>query len=763
MDCIQYIYLMQKKGGNKMIDESIDTEEMSEDSFVDLIQKAGINSENITQESMKALQEGNFFGLMKGYIDYAEEIIAGRALCDGRDGLKCVQRRALYSTRELAKKSKGYMKCYDIVGKTSLLHPHGGDAIYQALVNMTDDYNGMQMPLFDGYGSFGSVVSNEGAAAMRYTEAKLHDNAMDYFGEMQGVKFRPNFNATLTEPCLLPVSYPALLCNSSSGIAVGFSSNIPSFNFNDVIDLTIEYMEKGKCTTVIAPDFPTKGFYIKNDHELMKLMTKGVASLKLRGRLEIVGKQINVVEFPYNKTIQCILKEIKDKNLPNIKKASDYQDHSADMLGITCSSKNKVDDVIMSLYRNTSVQSTFSANMTTVIDGKPVTMGVWDYVRVWVEWRREVLTKQYTSDLEAYKEGIKEPIAFMEVIRDEKIRDTVVDLAVHKSTQEAVDYILANCDNEKVTPDLAKWAVRRGLNNFRNGDKYKKMYDEALEVIAGIEAKLNDIDGEILKQLRTLKARKGHLFPRQTEITDVDYVFDKEEKEVFIDTNEVYYLINKDGFINKMRYEPTTDDRSYIIQARACDTLIGFDNYGHLLRVYGEHLPYDNASNIGTFIPKYAGVEEQDAKVMYMDLLDGSKKMIIYTDGFVSFLDTKEWYEQKKQLKYIKNGISGTDAYKAGWVFDVDENFENKVIMAVNTNGEIGVKRVADIKEKGRTARTRVFNTACDISSIAFVPEATAFTIMPNYYSYLAPKMRNLMNDADFSGDMSHFYGRFIF
>ena len=747
---------------NTMIDESLDMSDISDESFISTLEKAGIDIKNVTSESIQALKDGNFFSLMKGYVDYAEEVIAGRALCDGRDGLKCVQRRALYSTHELAKKNKGYMKCYDIVGKTSLLHPHGGDAIYQAMVNMTDDYNGMSVPLFDGYGSFGSVVSNEGAAAQRYTEAKLHANALDYFGELDGVKFKPNFNATLTEPALLPVSYPALLCNSSSGIAVGFSSNIPAFNFNDVIDLTLEYLEKGECTTVIAPDFTTRGYYIKNDAELMKLMTKGVASLKLRGKLEVVGKEINIVEFPYNKTIQCILKEIKDKNIQGIKNASDYQDHAADMLGIVCSSKNKVDDVIMALYRDTSVQSTFSANMTTVIDGKPVTMGVWDYVRVWVEWRREVLTTQYTADLKAYKEGVREPIAFMEIIRDEKIRDTIVDLAVHKGNDEAVAYILENCDNEKVDRDLAKWAIRRGLNNFRNGDKYKKMYDDAIATIASIENKLNDIDGEIIRQLKHLKATKGSQHPRKTEITDVDYVFDKVEKEVFVDTNEVYYFI-KDGFINKLRYAPANTDGGYVIEGRACDTLIGFDNYGHIIRVYGEHLPYDNQANVGTFIPKYAGIEEQDAKIMYMTLLDGSKKMLVYTDGFVSYLDTSEWLDQKKQLKLIKNGISEEHAHKVGWVFDIDDaTIDKKLLIAVNTSGEIGVKKVDTIKEKGRTARTRVYNTGADISSIAFVPDYTAFSIMPNYYNYLAPRMRNLMSDNDFSGDMSNFYGRFI-
>lgn len=737
------------------MDKTVDLSEEVLKEFLESLSETGSGD-----KEMQEMVESNTVTIMQGYIDYAQTTIAERALVDGRDGLKSVQRRILYAMLELSKKNKGFMKCLDIIGKSSLYHPHGGDAIYQALVNLTDAKGGMNIPLIEGYGAFGSAVSNEGAAAYRYTEAKLHKECEDYFDEMNGIKMIPNFNATLEEPTLLPVKYPALLCNPSSGIAVGFSSNIPSFNFNDVLDLTCEYIEKGKCTTVIMPDFPTKGYYIRNDAELMKLMTKGKASLKLRGKVEVQDKSINIVEFPYGKTIQCILREIKTHNIQGIKNASDYQDHSADVLGVECTAKNRVQQVLMDLYRDTSLQSPFSAELTTVIDGAPVLMGVWDYVKVWVEWRREVLKKQYEYELKAYKAGVREPIAFMEILRDTNVRDKVVDLAVHTGSEEAVKYILEHCDNTKVDYELAKWAVRRGLNNFRNGDKYKKQYDDAMRTIKDLEDKLADIDKEILRQLKDLKARKGHLHPRQTEVTDVDYTFEKVEKEVLVDDSSCAFYIH-DGFINKLRAPANTVPRGYQIMGKANDVLWGFDNYGHIFRIYAEHLPYDSVSGVGVYIPKYAGIKEQDARVIYVGTLDGKVKTIMYADGNIAQVDTAEWIDNVKQVKYLQNGISTTGTDTIGWVVDMPEE---GTLVGINSRGQVAIKRLKDIVYKSRTARTRVFRMQdAELTSIAVLSDAELFDTMPRFFEYEAPVMRNITDASDFKVEnMVHFIPRFL-
>lgn len=315
--------------------------------------------------------------LTEGYIDYSQEVIKNRALPDLRDGFKPVNRRIMYTLYSKFKKGE-QVKSNTVVGAVMKLHPHGDASIYSALVLMVDKNGTMSMPVIEGQGNFGGVHTTDPAAASRYTEIKLHPFAQEYFGEMNGINFVPNYDATASEPDVLPVSFPAILCNSTSGIAVGFRSNMPSFNFNDVIDLTMEYIKNGKCTTVIYPDFVTGGFYVKNNKELDKLMRTGLAKIKLRGRVTTAGKEITVVEFPFGKTIQGLQAQIQAANINGVKDVGDVDDfeHGKGLL-IACSAKNKVNDVLLQLYKDSDLQYTFSADLMSILDGKPVRYGVW--------------------------------------------------------------------------------------------------------------------------------------------------------------------------------------------------------------------------------------------------------------------------------------------------------------------------------------------------------------------------------------------------
>ena len=251
--------------------------------------------------------------LKNGYIEYAQEVISGRALPDVHDGLKPVNRRIIETLRT-GKVTKSYMKSARIAGNVLALHPHGDASVYAAMVLMTQENGSLAFPLMDGGGNYGGVYKDDPPAAPRYTEARLHPNANEYFGEMNGIDMIPNFDSTLSEPVVFPVSFPAVLVNATSGIAVGFRSNIPSFNFNDVCDLVTEFIDKGKCETVIEPDFVTGGYYVRNQKELLKLMQAGTGKIKLRARTITDGKKIIVTEVPYGKTIQKLMKQINNLN-----------------------------------------------------------------------------------------------------------------------------------------------------------------------------------------------------------------------------------------------------------------------------------------------------------------------------------------------------------------------------------------------------------------------------------------------------------------
>lgn len=683
--------------------------------------------------------------LVKGYVAYAEEVITDRALPDGRDGLKPVNRRILYTLKKAQK--EGSLKCANAVGRVLTYHPHGNGAVYQALVRMVDLKGTLNIPVVEGQGSFGKVYSTDKAASERYTHCKLHRNAEDYFTAMNGINMIPNFDATTTEPDLLPVKYPALLCNSTSGIAVGFSCNIPSFNIKDVCNLVKEYVRDGKCSTVIYPDFTTGGYYIKNNKELQKLMQTGKANLKLRGKVEVIDKEINIKEVPFGNTLQSIAKDIKNKNIQGIKNVADYDDfeHGA-CLCVECTSKGKVDEVLLSLYKETGLQDNFSANITTIIDGEPQRHGVWKYIEIWVEWRKSVLEKQFKNDLESVENTLKYPKGIIEVVKDAEFRDQLVDTIIHKSDAEAVKLItdkFSDIDNETAT-----WIVSRRVNQLRDGGKYQKQYETLLESVKEYNKYLGDLGAYISKEMDEVIAERAYLADRKTEVTNTDYEFVEKEETVEIakDMTECYYTFEK-GFLKKMRYAVEGDNRK-VVQALASDTLIALDNRGRVLRVYCEHIPYCGKTEVGIYLPKYFGVEadDKDYEIKWIGKLDGSKKMLVYNDGNIGFLDTSEWVGLTRQLKVVERGIYA-DSSTLAYVCDIPD-----YLFVIDNTGKIAWEAVANIKQKSRTARTRVFNLGkgCKITALAVKNGVDGLGVLENMGAYNTGKLVHLVKQEDY-------------
>lgn len=694
--------------------------------------------------------------LTEGYVDYAEEVIIRRALPDLRDGLKPVNRRILYTVKESVKGSNK-VKSQTVVGSTLKYHPHGDSSVYQALVLMTDSNGSLSVPVLSGQGNFGGVHTTDPAAASRYTMVGLHPNSQEYFGEMGGINLVPNYDSTGVEPDVLPVSYPSVLCNSTSGIAVGFRSNIPSFNFNDVIDLTVEYLDNGECKTVICPDFVTGGYYIRNNKELDKLMRTGSAKIKLRGRVEKTGKEIKVIEFPFGRTIQSILDQVQKANIMGIREAGNVDDfeHGVGLL-IDCTSKNKVDDVLLALYRDTDLQCTFSADMMTVLNGKPVRKGVFGIIEEWVKWRRQVLIKEYTNRVEGWKSALREPIAFLEVIKDSSKRDALIDIVLKKGEDEGIDYILNNYSEDIVDRELAKWVVRRRLPDFKNGGSYLKKYNELMELIKQYEGYLSNIDSVIKTQLLELKSRIGSQYPRKTEITNSDYEFiSASSGEVVKDNNQCTFVL-KDGFLRKMHYlAGVTEANGMVVDALASDVLLAIDNRGRVLRVYCEDLPYSTMSDVGTYLPKYFGLSEtDDYKIKYIGKLDGSTKMIVYADGNVGFIGTSEWTGVNRRVKVIEKGVNQASAHCIGAVIDVPE-----CLVVVDSKGRFSYQYTNKIKRKDRTAKTRVFNVKSGSSIIGCygcTSEESAF-VFSNMTLYSAPNMHTLESQSSLSVDLDDF------
>lgn len=362
--------------------------------------------------------------MQKSYIDYAMSVIIARALPDARDGLKPVQRRVLYDMHELGIKfDKPYRKSARIVGDTmGKYHPHGDSSIYDALVVMTQEFK-KGLPLVDGHGNFGNI-EGDGAAAMRYTEARLQKVTQEAFLsdlDKDVVDFLPNFDETEKEPSVLPVKFPNLLVNGSEGIAVGMATSIPPHNLGEVVDAVKAYMQDESITTkglmkyIKGPDFPTGGIVINKD-ELAQIYETGAGKIKVRGKVDIEkGKagKTNVVisQIPYPMIGANISKFLMDvAALSETKKTQDIVDisnqSSKEGIRIVIELKKDadVDNFVNMLYKKTRLEDTFGVNMLAIADGRPEIMSLKQIIKHNVDFQFQVATRKYTTLLEKERE-----------------------------------------------------------------------------------------------------------------------------------------------------------------------------------------------------------------------------------------------------------------------------------------------------------------------------------------------------------------------
>ena len=399
--------------------------------------------------------------MQKSYIDYAMSVIISRALPDVRDGLKPVQRRTLYDMYELGiGYDRPYRKCARIVGDTmGKYHPHGDSSIYEALVVMAQEFK-KGLPLVDGHGNFGSI-EGDGAAAMRYTEARLQKITQTAFLsdlDKNVVDFLPNFDETEKEPEVLPVRLPNLLVNGSDGIAVGMVTSIPPHNLGEVADAVVATIKNKDITTaeltnyVQGPDFPTGGIVVNKD-ELKAIYETGVGKIKLRGKVQVEqakGGKMNLVitEIPYTMVGANIGKFLNDvATLVETKKTTDIVDisnqSSKDGIRIVLELRKNadIDNLINMLYKKTRLEDTFGVNMLAVADGRPETLGLKKIIEHHIDFQFEVNTRKYRTLLqkELEKKEIQEGL-----IKACDVIDLIIEILRGSKNQKQVKECLVN-------------------------------------------------------------------------------------------------------------------------------------------------------------------------------------------------------------------------------------------------------------------------------------------------------------------------------
>ena len=637
--------------------------------------------------------------MQKSYIDYAMSVIIARALPDVRDGLKPVQRRTLYDMYELGiRYDKPYRKSARIVGDTmGKYHPHGDSSIYDALVVMAQDFK-KGLPLVDGHGNFGSI-EGDGAAAMRYTEARLQKVTQEaYLADLDKnvVDFMPNFDETEKEPVVLPVKAPNLLVNGAEGIAVGMATSIPPHNFGEVIDGVIAYMKNPDITTaemmqyIPGPDFPTGGI-IANKDDLPAIYESGVGKIKIRGKIEIEkgkgGKDRMVItEIPYTMIGANIGKFLNDVyGLVESKATSDITDitnqSSKEGIRIVLELKKGADIEALEnlLYKKTKLEDTFGVNMLAVADGRPETMGVVPIIRHHVKFQYEIATRKYQTLLakEQDKKEIQEGL-----IRACNVIDLIIEILRGSRSIKDAKACLTDGNTDHITFKNPSSKIMAQQLNFTDRQAqailemrlYKligleiealmKEHDETLKNIAKYEDILehrSSMAKVIIKELTAFKKAYGK--ERKTVIDNLKEAVVAAKK---IEEQDVVFLMDRFGYakivdtsVYERNKEAANAEYRHIFTCKNTDKICIFTDKGqmHLLKVLD--LPYGKFRDKGTPIDNLCNYDSKEENVVYLAGLEhvSSHRMLFGTKyAMIKVVDGMEFVVAKKTTAATKLG-----------------------------------------------------------------------------------------------------------
>lgn len=569
--------------------------------------------------------------MQKSYIDYAMSVIISRALPDVRDGLKPVQRRTLYDMYELGiRYDRPYRKCARIVGDTmGKYHPHGDSSIYDALVVMAQDFK-KGRTLVDGHGNFGSI-EGDGAAAMRYTEARLEKLTQEVFlGDLDKnvVDFVPNFDETEKEPSVLPVKIPNILVNGADGIAVGMATSIPPHNLGEVVDAVKAYMKddqisvKGLMRYIKGPDFPTGGIVVNKD-ELRKIYETGSGKIRIRGRVETEklkgGKtQLVITEIPYTMLGANIGKFLNDvASLIETKKTTDIVDisnqSSKEGIRIVLELKRDADveNLTNMLYKKTRLEDTFGVNMLAVADGRPETLSLKQIIEHHVDFVFEVTTRKYNTllDKEQEKREIQEGLIkacdvidlIIEILRGSKNREQVKKCLVEgitegirfksKASEKAATKLKFSEKQATAILDMRLYKLI-GLEI----EALQAEYQETMKNIALYKDILDNYDSMsavIIRELDAIKKEYGS--KRRTSIENAEEAVYEEKK---MEETEVCFLMDRFGYvklIDKNAYERNKEaansENRHIFTCMNTDKICIFTDTGKMHTVKAADIP----------------------------------------------------------------------------------------------------------------------------------------------------------------------------
>ena len=637
--------------------------------------------------------------MQRSYLNYSMSVITARAIPDARDGLKPVQRRVLYDMSELRLgHDKPHRKSARIVGDTmGKYHPHGDSSIYDALVVLTQDFK-KGIPLIDGHGNFGNI-EGDGAAAMRYTEARLQkitQEAMLSDLDKDVVDFVPNFDETEKEPSVLPCRFPNLLVNGSEGIAVGMVTSIPPHNLGEVIDATKAYMLNENITTrelmkyVKGPDFPTGGIVCNKD-DLLSIYETGVGKIKLRGRVEVEktkGGKLNLVitEIPYTmiganigKFLQDVAALYEQKKAPEIVDISNQSSKEGIRIVIELKKDTDVENFKNLLYKKTRLEDTFGVNMIAIANGRPETLGLKSIIAQNVAFQYEVATRKYTTLLnkELEKREIQEGL-----IRACNIIDLIIEILRGSKDRNMVKNCLTNGVTKGIKFRSKESSLMAQQLNFTErqanaildmrlykliGLEIEALMAENKETNANIYKYEDILDRRdsmaqvIIQELDALKKEYAH--KRKTHIENAEEAVYEEKKQEEMD---IMFLMDRFGYcktIDLSTYERNKEaahtDFKYVVKCRNTGRICLFTNTGQLHTIKAADIPFGKFRDKGLpidNISNYNSTTEEIVNIVSQSELNLYRLLFVTKQGMCKIVSGGEFDVTKRTVAATKLG-----------------------------------------------------------------------------------------------------------
>ncbi len=635
--------------------------------------------------------------MQKSYIDYAMSVIIARALPDVRDGLKPVQRRTLYDMYELGIRwDRPYRKCARIVGDTmGKYHPHGDSSIYEALVVMSQDFK-KGMALVDGHGNFGSI-EGDGAAAMRYTEARLQKVTQEAFLadlDKDVVDFMPNFDETEKEPVVLPAKLPNLLVNGSEGIAVGMATSIPPHNLGEVIDAAKAYLKDPEISTaelmkwMPGPDFPTGGIVVNKD-DLLNIYETGVGKIKVRGKVQVEkvkgGKeQLVITEIPYpmiganiGKFLNDIAALIDAKKAPEIVDISNQS--SKDGIRIVLELKKGADTENLKnmLYKKTRLEDTFGVNMLAVADGRPETLSLKQILEHYLEFQYELTTRKYQTMLakEQEKREIQEGLIkacdvidlIIEILRGSKnVKDAraCLTLGVTDNIKFKSEASRKRASKLRFTERQATAILEMRLYKLI-GLEIQALMEENAQTMKNIAAYEDILENHssmtkvITKEMDAIK--KAYARPRRTLIENAAEIVFEEKK---IEEMPVMFLMDRFGYaktIDLATYERNKEaadsENKYVFSCINTGRICVFTDTGKMHTIKVLDVPFGKFRDKGIPIDNYSNFSSSDELIVgigSMEQIAKSKLLFGTRSGMLKVVNGSEFETANRTIASTK-------------------------------------------------------------------------------------------------------------